>query len=308
MYTFKYSVFQLISSGFILIAFIFPFAVRWESTDALDEYELQQRLCQKTIDIKGAGQVMIAADDGRRPLLKEKTNQLSLPCGSLITLDAQPSARWRFDHWQGVEEIERFQQRISVVDPARVTAVFVPRAVTYETVDSPYYDRDGNLVNQVERLEPIWRLPGKSNFATTNAAPEIDVWYGQTQNFGQNGTPQQWVNILGNVRDPDGVMLKSFSYRLNQGSPRTLSYGGSGSLNDSRRLINPGDFNIDINKDDLLPLPNTNTVVITAVDSEGAKIEFTETIRYDAAHFSGSCEQHQIPRSDHPPYTESAGK
>ena len=35
--------------------------------------------------------------------------------------------------------------------------------------------------------------------------PVIDIWYGTSQVFGNPGLAQRWVNILGNVSDPDGI-------------------------------------------------------------------------------------------------------
>jgi regulation of enolase protein 1 (concanavalin A-like superfamily) len=88
--------------------------------------------------------------------------------------------------------------------------------------------------------------------------PTIDVWYGPTQTFGQIGQPQNWVNILGNVSDPDGIA--SLSYTLNGGPARPLSIGP-----DNRRLVGPGDFNVDPAWTELLP--GANQIEITAVDT-----------------------------------------
>ncbi len=43
-------------------------------------------------------------------------------------------------------------------------------------------------------------------------APAINVWYGLNQTFGQLGTPQQWINILGSVTG-----ATSLTYSLNGG-------------------------------------------------------------------------------------------
>ena len=55
------------------------------------------------------------------------------------------------------------------------------------------------------------------------AAPAITVWYGNTQNFGQLGTPQEWINILGNVTG-----ATTLTYTLNNGPEKTLSIGPDG--------------------------------------------------------------------------------
>ncbi len=85
----------------------------------------------------------------------------------------------------------------------------------------------------------------------------IDVWYGSHQVFGHLGSPQRWVNILGNVSDADA--FASVTYSLNGGPELPLSRGP-----DTRRLLSPGDFNIEILCADLIQ--GLNYVVITATD------------------------------------------
>lgn len=90
--------------------------------------------------------------------------------------------------------------------------------------------------------------------------PDIELFYSDTQAFGQQGQPQPWLNVLGNVSDPDGV--SDLEYALNGGSPVSLSLGPDG-----RRLVEPGDFNIDLDVADLATGPNT--VEIAATDGAG---------------------------------------
>ncbi len=66
----------------------------------------------------------------------------------------------------------------------------------------------------------------------------IEFWYGSRQYFGQNGEPQRWINVLGNVADSERV--DTLIYRLNDGPPFGLSRGS-----DLHRLANPGDFNVE---------------------------------------------------------------
>jgi hypothetical protein len=89
--------------------------------------------------------------------------------------------------------------------------------------------------------------------------PTIDVWYGDMQDAGVQA--QRWANVLGNVSDPDGVT--SLRYRLNGGQPQALSIGP-----DLRRLAMPGDFNVEIDGDDLVE--GDNLVVLEAEDGDGA--------------------------------------
>ena len=102
-------------------------------------------------------------------------------------------------------------------------------------------------------------LPLGTALADTQG-PVIDVWYGSNQAFGQLGIPQQWVNILGNVADADGVA--SLTYSLRDGPPQPLSWGP-----DSRRLAFDGDFNVEIDYTDLVN--GSNLIRITATDKPG---------------------------------------
>jgi hypothetical protein len=109
--------------------------------------------------------------------------------------------------------------------------------------------------------------------ALAQDGPIIDVWYGLNQTFGLPGQPQVWCDILGNVTDPDGVA--SLSYTLNGGDPVDLSIGPN-----STRLINPGDFVIDLLVDDLQA--GANTIEITAVDDLTNTSSQTVSLNYAA--------------------------
>lgn len=110
------------------------------------------------------------------------------------------------------------------------------------------------------------------SFVTTRQLPIIDVWYGLEQKFGHIGTPQRWVNILGTVSDEDGI--SSLVYLLNDGEEMPLSIGP-----DLRRLADPGDFNVDIDRADLLP--GENKLVLTATDELGNQEVVTVTVNFE---------------------------
>ncbi len=101
------------------------------------------------------------------------------------------------------------------------------------------------------------------------AAPSINVWYGNTQNFGQPGTPQEWINILGNVSG-----ATSLKYSLNNAPDQTVNIGPDG-----QRLANPGDFNIELHYTDLND--GANTVLIKASDGTSQTNQLV-TVNYDA--------------------------
>jgi hypothetical protein len=109
--------------------------------------------------------------------------------------------------------------------------------------------------------------------SAVTGAPIIDIWYGDTQEFGNNGEPQVWCNIQGNVSDSDGGIIATFEYTLNSGPAVTLSIGGDG-----RRLLSSGDFTVDLTVTDLIP--GANTVEITAIDNEGKTTVKTVTVNY----------------------------
>ncbi|MGD2110322.1 MAG: hypothetical protein PVI86_13155, partial [Phycisphaerae bacterium] len=104
-----------------------------------------------------------------------------------------------------------------------------------------------------------------------NSGPTVDVWYGDFQTFGDPGVSQRWVNVLGNVSDSDGVA--SLVYSLNGGPDLPLSIGP-----DTRRLLKPGDFNVEIATTDLLS--GLNEVVITATDTYETVTVETVTVDY----------------------------
>jgi hypothetical protein len=107
----------------------------------------------------------------------------------------------------------------------------------------------------------------------TSAPPVINVWYGDTQTFGQNGIPQQWVNIVGDVSDFDGI--STLTYSLNGGAQQTLWMGEN-----DFRLVAPGEYNVEIDYASLSP--GSNTVQITATDTSGRQTTHTVTVNYMA--------------------------
>lgn len=106
------------------------------------------------------------------------------------------------------------------------------------------------------------------------AGPIIDVWHGEDKAFGELGTSQRWVNIVGRLSDPDGVAERGLTYALNGGVTKAAGLGPN-----ERRLVVANDFNIDIERSALLL--GENTVLLTAIDSLGntssrvAKFTFT---------------------------------
>lgn len=117
----------------------------------------------------------------------------------------------------------------------------------------------------------IWSFTCGVLHADNNAGPDIDVWRGTTQRFGDLGIPQRCVNLLGTVSDPDG--LASLNYKLNGGAAQNLSIGP-----DTRRLARPGDFNAELDVTNLVT--GNNSVVITAQDQLGYVSTTTVTLHF----------------------------
>ncbi len=89
----------------------------------------------------------------------------------------------------------------------------------------------------------------------------IRIWYGPNQVFAQQGTPQRWINILGDIINP--ALVQSLTYSLNGGPQLPLSMGPP-----NPRLAGLGDLNVELACADvnLLHAPTQNNIVITATD------------------------------------------
>lgn len=234
--------------------------------------------CALTVSIQGNGEVSALTADQKSVRLTTQSNDVPVACAETVQLTAQPLSLNRFVKWEGVPDTVAHKYRISVAGGADVTAVFVPREILrYETLDTPYLDRAGRMVSEVPIYESVWRALPNSEQAET-ALPQINVWYGDSQTFGDPGLPQIWANVLGNVSDNDGDLSK-LEYKLNGDGPFPLNVGGDGHAGDGLRLYNQGDFNIDILYSSLNPGPNN--VLIIATDSLGGVTERPVTVIYD---------------------------
>lgn len=107
-------------------------------------------------------------------------------------------------------------------------------------------------------------------FRQVSTEGAIDIWYGLDQTFGIYGRSQNWINVLGNVSDPDGI--EQLSYSLNSGPQQQLGIGP-----DQWRLGDLGDFNVELAFDDLEL--GVNRVDITAVDTLGNSVSESVTVR-----------------------------
>lgn len=118
----------------------------------------------------------------------------------------------------------------------------------------------------------VYYEPPITNGVDVPNAPAINVWYGATQNFGQIGNPQRWINILGNVTG-----TTSLSYSLNGGAFKAVNIGSTAASNPAR-LSSVGDFNIELATDALIS--GANTLIIRASDGVTSPTQ-SVTINYD---------------------------
>lgn len=120
----------------------------------------------------------------------------------------------------------------------------------------------------VEDVESTMRQIGTlSNNPYTGhlfGSPHIDVWNGDEQHFGRLGVPIKWVNVLGHVSPGDG--LDTLQYSLNGGALTTLTVGP-----DDRRLANKGDFNVELEYDELHN--GLNNLSLVATDGLGRRTQ-----------------------------------
>ncbi|NJD04599.1 MAG: hypothetical protein FIA99_18840 [Ruminiclostridium sp.] len=104
-----------------------------------------------------------------------------------------------------------------------------------------------------------------------NDGPVINLWYGDEQKFGHLGTPQRWVNVLGNISGKSRFF--DAKYSLNGSEFRKLPIGPDG-----RRLNRHGDFNINL---PLKVLKNgENKIVIEVKDIPGGYVKKELTLLY----------------------------
>jgi hypothetical protein len=129
----------------------------------------------------------------------------------------------------------------------------------------------GNVDYFFDRAAPI--NPEDGGAPTVPTPPVVEIWYGDHQDFGHLGIPQQWVNIVGRVWDTEAP--DTLFYRLNGGAGTPLDMGPDGT-----RLVGAGDYNIEIDYDDLIP--GENQVVITAIDTLGERRDTTVVVDYTA--------------------------
>jgi regulation of enolase protein 1 (concanavalin A-like superfamily) len=105
----------------------------------------------------------------------------------------------------------------------------------------------------------------------SSTGPVIDVWYGLNQRFGHLANSQIWITIPGTVTSSEGI--DDVVYRLNGGVSQPLSLGP-----DTRRLAEPGDFIIEL---DRASLPSgLNEVEVIATDLSGGAASVTVNLEH----------------------------
>ncbi len=122
---------------------------------------------------------------------------------------------------------------------------------------------------------PMEPLCDPAHQSSSGTGPTTDIWYGSCQEFGKFGVPQRFVNVLGNIDVNAGIMVSE--YRLNGGSPIDF-FPRLNGLSKNARLENRGDFNIEIDFDDLEP--GSNEVEIVVKDSSNIEKKTSIAVGY----------------------------
>lgn len=91
----------------------------------------------------------------------------------------------------------------------------------------------------------------------------INLWYGNSQIFGNSGVSQPFINILGEVESPEELYALSYHYK---GKRYPLPVGPT-----AFRLASPGSFNIEIDRTELLP--GEHNLRIIAIYKDGSIIK-----------------------------------
>jgi uncharacterized repeat protein (TIGR02543 family) len=284
--------------------YIYPFIVLlpillflYLSSIEMDVYA-SPRQQQASLTVHTVGEGTVAKDP----------DQAIYDYGDVVTLTVTAAPGWTFIEWSGdltgsenpetlTMDGDKTVTATLTQDEYDVTVTIVGQGSVTNTPGNPYH------YNEVATLEPIadagWTFAGwsgpdagelsdngdgtwsitmdenKTVTATFQNLSVIDVWYGSHQVFGEIGNPQRWVNILGNVSDPDG--MASLTYSLNGGPESPLSIGP-----DNPRLAAEGDFNVEISR--TLLIGGLNQVVITATDSLAHQTVETVTVEYVEGH------------------------
>ena len=129
----------------------------------------------------------------------------------------------------------------------------------------------GNVDYFFNVASPI--TPEDGGLPTAASPPNIEVWYGDDQDFGHMGNPQTLIQVMGRTWDTDA--LSAMSYRLNGGPSTPINFGDDGF-----RLERRGEYNIEIDNADLLA--GANDLEITAIDTMGEQSDTTITVNYTA--------------------------
>ncbi len=194
-------------------------------------------------------------------------NQINLPQDNQITINLstdEPSTATIFYGTTTAYELGGISTPTAALQHSIDIAALLPET-TYQ-LKVQVEDGSGNIYES-QNISITTLAAGNS------LGPTIDVWYGDNQSFGDLGTPQRWINILGNVSDPDGT--QSLRYSLNGGPLEFLDIGPNFT-----RLHNAGDFNVEI---DYTTLNNgANSVEIVATDFLNQTSTRTVAVNYNA--------------------------
>lgn len=115
-------------------------------------------------------------------------------------------------------------------------------------------------------------MAGRHDHDTRTA--RLHFWYGLRQTFGQPGSAQRQINVLGSVTDGIPGQLSARFRPLSGGEWRPLTLGS-----DQHRLAGTGDFNLEIDVAELVS--GSNQMEVELLDKNGTRIDHAVvTIHY----------------------------
>ena len=160
--------------------------------------------------------------------------------GKLLSLGANDSLRIQ----PFCENEESLNKVIIWLDFEPILVLDAP--LDESTISIPYSGRHTVNVEFVSKDG----IKNTARFDVVKAENPISIWYGPIQRFGHLGEPQRWINVLGNIADPE--QIDSVSFSINSNEERLLSLGS-----DLHRLALPGDFNVELTWDEVQAGENT---------------------------------------------------
>lgn len=134
--------------------------------------------------------------------------------------------------------------------------------------ETPNRDKGSSMCNSIRWIKTAFCAASQFVFLAY-ASADINLWYGDLQEVGRHGYPQDDFNLLGDIENPDSLI--SISYQVGDAVPVEMNF------HSYRRIAHLGDFNADI---PLSSLAVGDNIVRLEARIEGkGKVERLVTVR-----------------------------